>query len=498
MKASSQLLIAVRILSTVEGFSGRLNIFLESGKIHLFCRNQQVVYVELGDLFPVSWLSKMTMGEVAATLRAAPSSEEKVQIFRVVTEKPELKAVFAEAVKKHLREFLSFELRKCELRSDPISECPSLLSLSELLSECAPNFLNSFSLEDLIPGNSISFQRADDYLERSSRVRISLQEGYLLSRLEGAVSVSDIISTVPADEDATKRNLVMLWAYGIVDSPFLNQYVPRTAPSDAKMAVPIAGAASSDKTLQEQTQLIEQTYHSLSRKDFYNLLAISSKAEVPEIKTAYYKLARQFHPDRFFGLDDPQLKEKVDVIFSTINVAYETLKNSKTRHQYDNKPPDEKRITTTAYAQDIPEISRGSAATKVAEEYYQRAAKSFASKNYYEAVQYLRSATQITPDVAKYWTQLGMALSKNEQWRKESEDSFQRAAELEPLNPDNYLYLAFLYKNSGLKLRAKKCFMTVLQLDPQNDVALSGLKVLEAEELQQKKGILGGIFKQKK
>jgi curved DNA-binding protein CbpA len=311
------------------------------------------------------------------------------------------------------------------------------------------------------------------------------------------LTVTQILSTVPAEEASTRRSLLKLWAFGVIDSPFLNQFLPKIQASDLKPGVAITGSHLSvpEKSLQEQVDLVEQTYQDLNQKDFYRLLGISSRAELGEIKSAYYALAKQFHPDRFYGLDDPVLKEKVDIIFSTVNIAYETLKNTRSRQQYDNAPAEEKRITKTTIAPDTPHVQQGTA-NRVAEEYYQRAVKSYAQRNFYEAVQFLRSATQICPEVAKYWTQLGVALSKNENWRKEAEDSFTRAAELDPMNAENHLYLAFLYKNSGMKLRARKAFMTALQLDPSNEVAQAEVQEIQEEE-KQRKSLLGGIFKKK-
>ena len=75
------------------------------------------------------------------------------------------------------------------------------------------------------------------------------------------------------------------------------------------------------------------------------MLGITPKADLAEIKTAYYGLARKFHPDRFYGMENNVLKEKVDVIFSTINGAYETLKNAKKRSDYDSISGDHRAIS---------------------------------------------------------------------------------------------------------------------------------------------------------
>ncbi len=498
LKASSQLLIAVRLLTTNEHFAARLNIFLESGKICLYCRGPQILLVELGDLFPASWLSKMTMSEVAMKLRTSANSDEKIQAFKAITEKQELKRIFTEVVQKHLSQFFVAELKKCELKPDHFVLAPFVLTLSELLYDCAQPFLKNLNLDDLISEGDILFRLTPDYLEKSTRVRISLQEGYLLSRLDQGHTLSEILSTVPGNEQDTRKSLALLWAFGIIDSPHLNQLLPKLQTSgDAAGTSPGLIPEKQQDPYRDQTEMIEQTYQALARKDYYTLLSLSPKAEVADVKSAYYKLARKFHPDRFYGLDDPILKEKVDIIFSAINVAYETLKSAKLRQLYDNASIEDRRIATATIASEVSDVKKG-AAGKVAEDYFRSAQRAYSAKNYFEAVQFLRSATQIAPENAKYWRQLGISLSKNDQWRKEAEDSFNRAVELEPQDSENHLYLAFLYKNSGLRLRARKCFMTVLDLDPKNDMALVQLKALEEEDREQaqKKGIRG-IFKKK-
>ncbi|MCI0414072.1 DnaJ domain-containing protein [bacterium] len=500
MKGISQLLIGIRLLSTIQKFSAQLSLFLDSGRVYLYCYTDKVLFVELGDLFPASWLAQTGMTNVAAKIRSTTSSQEKVNAFKVVSENAELRTSFADVVKKHLGEFFISDLKKCELKADPLLVSQPLFSLSELFSDCAALLNSNFFYQELLSSNDITFQLSADYLERSTKVKITLQQGYLLSRLEHSQSIQDIVPTVPADEETTKKNLLLLWSFGILDSTHLGRMLPRMDPSyvpgkGSESRVHHADSFSSD--VRKQIEMIDQTYVGLSHKDYYTLLGVTTKADLPQIKTAYYRLARKFHPDRFYGLEDPVLKEKIDIIFSTINVAYETLKNQKSRHIYDTSSLDDKRISPSSVMSE-PSMSVPESHGKVAEDYYQRAQKSYSSRNFFEAVQFLRSATQIAPDVAKYWRHLGIALSKNDQWRKEAEDSFQRAVDIEPENAENHLYLAFLYRNSALKLRAKRCFMKVLEIDPQNDVAKDQIAQIDAEEsASQKKGLLDSFFKRK-
>ncbi len=67
----------------------------------------------------------------------------------------------------------------------------------------------------------------------------------------------------------------------------------------------------------------------MAAPDLYKVLGVDRKATPEEIKKAYRKLARQYHPDRNPG------DEKAEERFKEISAAYDILGDADKRKQYD-------------------------------------------------------------------------------------------------------------------------------------------------------------------
>ncbi len=67
-------------------------------------------------------------------------------------------------------------------------------------------------------------------------------------------------------------------------------------------------------------------------KDYYSILGVSKDATADDLKRAYRKLAKQYHPDAQHTEED---KKKAEAKFKEINEAYSVLSDENKRAQYD-------------------------------------------------------------------------------------------------------------------------------------------------------------------
>ncbi len=233
-----------------------------------------------------------------------------------------------------------------------------------------------------------------------------------------------------------------------------------------------------NQAFQLQSKLAEQVlqlHETLARSisTHYQILGVDPKVDFNTIKTAYFELAKRFHPDRFTGLPDPEIRDKANHIFSLINQAYDALSNDDKRREYDAA------------------LNRSSSKTGKVEDnlferagiLYKKAVALYKGNKFWEAAHMLEEAVRIKKDNAEYHLLLGMCQMMIPNLRHAAQTNLARASELAPYNPEAPYGLGCLFMSENMHNRAENFFRKAISIDPQHKRSLKKL-----EEIQQISG----------
>ena len=79
---------------------------------------------------------------------------------------------------------------------------------------------------------------------------------------------------------------------------------------------------------------LKQLAATIDTLDYFQILNIPHTSNSAQAKVAYYALARALHPDKFFHLDDEELKNAVGKIYRRVTESYMILKDDPKRLKY--------------------------------------------------------------------------------------------------------------------------------------------------------------------
>jgi tetratricopeptide (TPR) repeat protein len=211
--------------------------------------------------------------------------------------------------------------------------------------------------------------------------------------------------------------------------------------------------------------------------DDYQILGLSSRADAAEVKKAYFRLARRFHPDLFERQLAPDIRDQIEAVFDAITKAYRTLVSRETKGSVPVR-------TDSA----VDEGEKDS--SKNAEIRYRQGKTLFQRGRYEDAIGLLEEAVRLKDNKGDFYLLLAMTQSKFSAMSKKAERNFLLAAELEPWNPESLIGLGLLYKGEGLLARSRRLFEKALEIDPEHRVARLELKLLGGKP-DKKKGLKG-------
>jgi curved DNA-binding protein CbpA len=446
-----------------------------------------------------------------------------------------------EALALHVREVLisvfawhegayGFE-EQAELASD--EEVAQGLSTGEMILEAVRQVTDPdvvrYALGDI---NRVLAQSTDPLL-RFQKIMLSPVDGFLLSRVDGTTSAREVIDLAPVPPDEAEKSLFGLLCTGTVEyAPGPPKPKPKREATgrfrlkkDAGRIKPAEGAArppappppppptaevEKEKAVKARRQEITEIADGLKTRTHFEVLGIPRASTEAQVKEAYFKLAKRFHPDTEH---DPSLKDlagQIEAVFIRIGEAYEVLRNPRTRASYEERLGPSRPVVTSGgptvvvgasspgtpqqhpspaqpvapaspprpAAQPVPKDAATS--PQAIENAVRQAEKALLQEKYWDVIQLIEPHLAEAKGKFKVRAQLAIAKAylKNPNWRKRAEEELLRVVAADPASFEAYLLLGGIYKAMGLKARASSMYRKALELKPDSEEAAAALTEL--------------------
>jgi len=331
------------------------------------------------------------------------------------------------------------------------------LSAANLIYRGIKSIKNITSITRVMPASDTVLCYSDDPMNLFQDIGLDKMDKDILSLIDGKRSVHDILSASPFDNLQTIKSIYALINTRLIDTKTRD----------------FSENALCEEILKEQGLAVDPDFiakvEDLSDKidhaDYYSLLGVEKSATLASIKKAYYKAAKEFHPDRHLQLPSDNLKTKLNTLFAHFNEVYKTLSSPEERRKYDMslsiKP---------APLQSSP-VERARIKFLAGEEAFRKGI-------YAEAKELFGQAMYLDSTVPAYYFGMGLVYEKENDFH-EAGKIISKAVRLDPFNPEYLTELGDIYLRLGFNLRARSTFEKAMKLDPSNRRAAEGLQKIK-------------------
>jgi chromosome segregation ATPase len=148
---------------------------------------------------------------------------------------------------------------------------------------------------------------------------LSARERRLAAKVDGLRTVEELLFEGGLDEPAALKVLWALVAAGNLEIAVLGQAVGPRNPAEAARV---------------EVTRVNEKYGQILTGDYFQILGLRRDASGYEVRESYERLAREFHPDRFLGLEDAILLSRLEEIGRALAEAVDVLADDAVRDEY--------------------------------------------------------------------------------------------------------------------------------------------------------------------
>lgn len=162
----------------------------------------------------------------------------------------------------------------------------------------------------------------------------------VFSMIDGISTIEDLADCCGLDPELAARIVGDLASQGLVSLPS----------GDPDVGSSVETREEPDEDDDEEAEEIDESefasavreaFEELGSRNYYELIGAEPDADRKALRSAYFSHSKKFHPDRAYGKSRAELREKMELIFRQMTIAYDVLSSTSSRKEYDARIADQ-------------------------------------------------------------------------------------------------------------------------------------------------------------
>jgi tetratricopeptide (TPR) repeat protein len=311
------------------------------------------------------------------------------------------------------------------------------------------------------------------------------EEFYVISRIEGILTVREVLALTPLPRVKVLQMLYALIAAGVLETydraraleVQLNRGVSAavlnlTVESGPAKA-PAAGGRLTDQQ-QWHRDFVLKLQSRASQGDHYALFDLAKGATQQDIHARFLEYSKLVHPDNAFQPHLADLRPVMQGLLPHLEAAFSTLAESRTRAIYDRMGPAEGPA-------DRETVQRKVLQQEIVQKNLEKAKEYMEQEDWHSAFQLLRDACRFDPDNPEVLLPLARVEMKNPLWARQAAERLASHLQGHPMLEEGWTLLAEIYLSLNLPLRARASAEKALEINPKNAGAEELLRSIPKE-----------------
>lgn len=312
---------------------------------------------------------------------------------------------------------------------------------------------------------------------------------FVMTRVDGRTSLKQIILISGFAEDKAVAILQKLRSEGAIylpDEPPPPRRPPKGTPQPQDpvaapppkapttrppVAIDQAALSEACDLSEEQKRTILTKQAQIKGANLFEILEVPIDADKKTLKRAYFKMSKDFHPDRFYGKSLGSYRDRLDQIFHMATRAFEHLDDDDKRAAY----VESLRAGETPDKPSTKPPSGQSPAAR-AQELFEQACQHQVTGEVKRALQEFAAAIRLDPQ-PRYLKRAAEAALRAQELRS-AEEYATKAAELDSRDAGVHRMLAKVFRASGRVADARRELETAIRLAPDDAFIAAELEEL--------------------